>query len=107
MSIFLPNSSLSLPETLYFDAFWFQIFTSFQSVTCYVQILTICYCVLIKVHDLWLLKILNKFQAVLIKFDKAYPYGDKHDEFKKVAETAVSQAELLVAEVSVQGKWAE
>jgi hypothetical protein len=29
-------------------------------------------------------KLMSKFDASLIKFDVAYPYGDKHEEFAKV-----------------------
>jgi endoplasmic reticulum protein 29 len=29
-------------------------------------------------------KLVNAFRVALVKFDVAYPYGDKHDEFAKV-----------------------
>ena len=45
-----------------------------------------------------------KFKAVLVKFDQMYPYGDEHDEFKKVATAGQVQEELLIAEVNVDGK---
>ena len=38
-----------------------------------------------------------------MKFDKEYPYGDTQEEFKKVAIAAISQPELIVAEVPIQG----
>lgn len=53
-----------------------------------------------------MLQVLSKFTAVLVKFDKSYPYGDKHDEFKKVAEASITQPNLLVAEVNIQGTFA-
>ncbi|XP_076434657.1 endoplasmic reticulum resident protein 29-like [Babylonia areolata] len=46
-------------------------------------------------------KILAKYQAVLIKFDVAYPYGNEHNVFKKVAEASKVQPELMVAEVHI------
>ena len=39
-----------------------------------------------------------------MKFDQMYPYGEEHDEFKKVATSAQVQQELLIAEVNVDGK---
>lgn len=47
-------------------------------------------------------KVVPKFKAVLVKFDKEYAYGDTQDEFKKVAVAAISQPELIVAEVPIQ-----
>ena len=38
-----------------------------------------------------------------MKFDKEYAYGDTEEEFKKVAIAAISQPELIVAEVPIQG----
>jgi len=45
-----------------------------------------------------------RFKAVLVKFDQMYPYGEEHDEFKKVASSGQVQEELLIAEVNVDGK---
>ena len=47
-------------------------------------------------------KLINKFDVSLIKFDVAYPYGDKHDEFAKVAKDASEVADLFVGEVGVK-----
>ncbi|CAL8129566.1 unnamed protein product [Orchesella dallaii] len=47
-------------------------------------------------------KVIGKFKATLVKFDVAYPYGDKHDEFGKVAEATRGVNDLLVAEVNVK-----
>lgn len=47
-------------------------------------------------------KIISKFRAAAIKFDVAYPYGTKHDEFAKVAEAAHTVPDLLVGEVGVK-----
>ncbi|KAK9504118.1 hypothetical protein O3M35_010524 [Rhynocoris fuscipes] len=47
-------------------------------------------------------KITSKFQAALIKFDTAYPYGPKHDAYEAVCESAYSSPDLLTAEVQVK-----
>ncbi|CAH0595127.1 unnamed protein product [Chrysodeixis includens] len=47
-------------------------------------------------------KITKKFEASLIKFDVAFPYGDKHEAFVALAKDAKDEDELLVAEVGVK-----
>ena len=49
-------------------------------------------------------QIIPKFKAALVKFDEAYPYGEKHDEFKKVATETISQLDLLIGEVNIAGR---
>lgn len=44
----------------------------------------------------------SKFQAALVKFDVAYPYGDKHDEFCKASTALASNADVLVADVGIK-----
>ncbi|XP_045172032.1 endoplasmic reticulum resident protein 29-like [Mercenaria mercenaria] len=46
-------------------------------------------------------KIVDKHKSVLVKFDETYPYGDKQETFKKVAESCISQKDLLIAEVQI------
>lgn len=47
-------------------------------------------------------KIIDKFEATLVKFDVAFPYGDKHDAFVALAKDSKDIDELLVAEVGVR-----
>jgi endoplasmic reticulum protein 29 len=47
-------------------------------------------------------KVLSKFSVSVVKFDVAYPYGDKHDEFAKVAKEAASVPDLFVGEVGIK-----
>ncbi|KAK8378041.1 hypothetical protein O3P69_018763 [Scylla paramamosain] len=53
--------------------------------------------------DAWTFdKIIPKFHAALVKFDVAYPYGKKHQEFTKLSAAGRGSPELLVAEVGVK-----
>ncbi|VEN62140.1 unnamed protein product [Callosobruchus maculatus] len=47
-------------------------------------------------------KIVPKFEAVLVKLDAAYPYGDKHQVFTNLAEEIVDVKPLLLAQVGVK-----
>lgn len=47
-------------------------------------------------------KIVNKFDATLVKFDVAFPFGDKHDAFVALAKEAKDVDELLFAEVGIK-----
>ncbi|XP_023946027.1 endoplasmic reticulum resident protein 29 [Bicyclus anynana] len=47
-------------------------------------------------------KIVSKFDAALVKFDVAFPFGDKHDAFVALAQEAKELDELLFAEVGIK-----
>nr|XP_053644666.1 endoplasmic reticulum resident protein 29-like [Cherax quadricarinatus] len=47
-------------------------------------------------------KIIPKFHAAIVKFDIAYPYGKKHEEYTKLSAAGRGSPELLVAEVGVK-----
>ena len=47
-------------------------------------------------------KIIKRFEATLVKFDTAYAYGDKHEEFGKVAKDLAEIENVLTAEVGIK-----
>ncbi|CAG9861512.1 unnamed protein product, partial [Phyllotreta striolata] len=47
-------------------------------------------------------KIVPKFEAVLVKFDVAYPYGEKHEIFNSLAGEIVDNQEFVLAQVGVK-----
>ena len=48
-------------------------------------------------------KIVKRFSAVLVKFDIAYPYGEKHEVFAKFSEQITPQIDdFLVAAVGIK-----
>lgn len=47
-------------------------------------------------------KMLKHFRVSVVRFDVAYPYGEKHDEFAKVSVDAAEVEDLLIAEVGIK-----
>ncbi|XP_045453862.1 endoplasmic reticulum resident protein 29 [Melitaea cinxia] len=47
-------------------------------------------------------KVISKFAASVVKFDVAFPYGDKHDAFVALAKESKDIDDLLFAEVGVK-----
>lgn len=44
----------------------------------------------------------SKFKASVVKFDVAYPYGEKHEQFEKLSEALAFNPDILVATVGVK-----
>ncbi|GLV36848.1 windbeutel [Carabus blaptoides fortunei] len=47
-------------------------------------------------------KVLPHFAVTLVKFDVAFPYGDKHEIFTKLADEVASNKDILMAEIGVK-----
>lgn len=47
-------------------------------------------------------QVASKFKASLVKFDAAYPYGPKQEEYEKVCEASSNVNDLLVVEIAVK-----
>ena len=47
-------------------------------------------------------KLLSKFKVSIVKFDVAYPYGDKHEEFAKFSLAAAETDDIFVGEVGIK-----
>jgi len=47
-------------------------------------------------------KLLKKFKVSIVKFDVAYPYGDKHEQFGKFSQDAAEIDDLFVGEVGIK-----
>ena len=47
-------------------------------------------------------KMVNAFPVSLVKFDTAYPYGEKHDEYAKISEEAAELPNMFIGEVGIK-----
>ena len=47
-------------------------------------------------------KLVNAFPVSLVKFDVAYPYGDKHEEFSIISEEAAELPNMFIGEVGIK-----
>lgn len=57
---------------------------------------------LVELDEISFKKIASKFKASLVKFDVAYPYGEKHEAFTAFAKETRDVDDLLVADVGVK-----
>lgn len=56
----------------------------------------------LELDELTFNRVLDKFSTVLVKFDIAYPYGNKHDEYTKLA-IEIGEGKSFDAVVAVVG----
>lgn len=57
----------------------------------------------LELDDLTFDKVISKFSTVLVKFDIAYPYGDKHEAYAKLASEGANQHDdFAVAVVGIK-----
>lgn len=47
-------------------------------------------------------KVILKFKVVLVKFDVAFPYGGKHEQYSTIAADTKDSQDLLIATVGVK-----
>ncbi|XP_066261543.1 endoplasmic reticulum resident protein 29 [Euwallacea similis] len=47
-------------------------------------------------------KVISRFENVLVKFDAVYPFGEKHDAFKTVAEELKDANDLLIVTIGIK-----
>jgi endoplasmic reticulum protein 29 len=52
--------------------------------------------------DLSFSKVIKKFQYTLVKFDVAFPYGDKHEAYAELARELSTEKNLLIATVGIK-----
>lgn len=78
-------------------ALTYILFVVFSSITC-TEACKGC----LEVGEFNFYKIIPKFEAVLVKFDVAYPYGEKHDIFAKVAEEIIDNKNFILAQVPIK-----
>lgn len=56
----------------------------------------------VELDELTFDKVVKKFQVVIVKFDIAYPYGEKHEAYIQFADDVHSVSNLLVTVVGIK-----